>query len=71
MFDVSEPPLTSFDSPYGGSLVFAHVCPSCGRFVKADPVLLFKESADGIYSFEPNGTCARHGRIDMPFIGDM
>lgn len=71
MFDTSEPPLTSWPSPYGGHLVFARVCPECGRFVKADETLHYRESFDGGYTFETNATCTRHGAITMPFVGDL
>lgn len=71
MFDTSEPPLTSWPSPYGGHLVFARVCPVCGRFVKAHETLRYRESIDGIYDFKPNATCKRHGEVTMPFMGDL
>lgn len=66
-----ESPRKAYESPYGGSLVFLRVCPDCGRFVAADKAVKFRESFDGIYSFEPNATCKTHGRVQMPFEGDI
>ena len=64
-------PFYSWESPYGGDLVFARVCPECGKYVTADDTLKFRESIDGGYEFEENATCKDHGRVLMPFIGDM
>lgn len=67
----SDPPLWAYESPYGGSLVFARVCPTCSRFVSPDPRVVFRESMDGAYDFQPNATCSKHGRVTMPFEGDL
>ena len=66
-----EGPMWSWESPYGGHLVFARVCPKCSRFVKPDDMLHYSESFDGTYTFEPNATCETHGHVLMPFVGDM
>ena len=51
---------------YFGDAVFVRVCPSCNRYVKPDPVLHLKgESIVDV----PNASCAKHGRIQMPFEG--
>ncbi len=50
---------------YDGA-TFCPVCPNCGRFVKADGVMHFRSQtiAPG-----PNATCAKCGRVEMPFEG--
>ena len=52
---------------YGDGLCFIPVCPSCGRFVKADDSVLVNGLDE--LSKEPNATCSKHGRINMPFEG--
>lgn len=60
-----------YESPrvcYGeDNATFVRVCPKCGRFVKADKTVRF--TYDGPPADRPNGTCAIHGRIQMPFEG--
>ena len=50
-----------------GRAHFVPVCPSCGRFVKADPVIRF--DIDGPPVDGPTATCSRCGRVEMPFEG--
>ena len=52
---------------YGEGMTFVPICPKCGRFVKADN----KVFANGIdeYIEQPNATCSKCGRIEMPFEG--
>ena len=45
---------------------FVPVCPSCGRFVKADATKRFQ--GDTIVR-EPDATCKACGRVEMPFEG--
>ena len=71
MQDVEESPRAFYESPYGGHLVFVRVCPTCSKFVSADKSINFTESFDGLYSFENNATCKTHGRVTMPFEGDI
>lgn len=52
---------------YEGGAVFIRVCPECGRFAVADKTILVNEET-GLKK-APNGTCKRHGRIEMPFMG--
>lgn len=66
-----EGPFYSWPSRYGGHLVFARVCPKCNRFVKPDKAVVYRETIDGLYEFEPNATCSKHGAVLMPFVGDM
>ena len=40
-------------------------CPKCGRFVKADEYSRMPE----YQGKEPNATCKRCGRVQMPFCG--
>ena len=45
---------------------FERSCPKCGRLVKADAEIVFR--GDG----QPQGetaTCAKCGRVKMPFVG--
>lgn len=49
-----------------GDAVFLPKCPHCGRFVKADESIAANEN--GIAE-EPNATCKRDGRVQMPFDG--
>lgn len=50
-----------------GELLFIPVCPDCGRFVKADSSVLI--NGLGELSKEPNATCSKCGRVNMPFEG--
>ena len=45
---------------------FVPVCPHCGRFVRADEKKRFQN--EGIVD-EPDATCAKCGRVEMPFEG--
>jgi ribosomal protein L32 len=45
---------------------FVPVCPTCGRFVKADKIILIY--GDGRIG-EPNAECSKCGRVAMPFEG--
>ena len=46
---------------------FWRKCPNCGRIVKADDTLPF--NGLGEYMKGPNATCAKCGRVEMPFEG--
>lgn len=46
---------------------FIPVCPNCGRFVKADDTI--GVNGLGEYSPEPNATCSKCGRVNMPCEG--
>ena len=52
-------------SEYEGA-TFIPACPTCGRFVKPDPVIRFQA---GTVAEGPNGTCKKHGRVAMLFAG--
>ena len=54
-----------------GDMMFIRVCPECGRFVKADKILEYRnyEFQDRVEFNVPNATCAKHGRVNMPFEG--
>lgn len=55
---------------YGDGMTFVRECPYCGRFVKADEGIKYKENIAGaVLINEPNATCQKHGRIQMPFLG--
>ena len=49
-----------------GDAQFVPVCPSCGRYVKADEAIKC-----GLIEVSrvPNATCAKCGRVIMPFEG--
>jgi len=51
---------------YYGRATFVPVCPNCGRFVKADAKKGFQ--GEGIVD-EPDATCSKCGRVQMPFEG--
>ena len=53
---------------YGEGATFIPVCPKCGRFVKADESIRVK-GMDGNVVSEPNATCKKDGRVEMPFEG--
>ena len=60
-----EPPLARY-----GDMVFVRVCPVCNRFVKADEGINFLTNMNDDVKFnEPNATCKKHGRVNMPFEG--
>ena len=47
---------------------FIPVCPKCGRFVKEDENMMFTREGD-FDRKQPNATCKKCGRIEMPFEG--
>mgnify|MGYP001579451487 CR=1 FL=1 len=58
---------------YGGgeeksAMNFIRLCPNCGRFVKGDEKIEYRES-DGLIESSPNATCKKCGRITMIFNG--
>jgi hypothetical protein len=50
-----------------GDWQFIPVCPNCGRFVKADESIRVNGLED--YKREPNATCKKCGRVEMPCEG--
>lgn len=52
---------------YGDGATFIPVCEKCGRFVKADDHVLVNEIR-GLKD-QPNATCSKCGRTNMPFEG--
>ena len=54
---------------YGDGMTFVPVCPTCGRFVKADDSVTI--NGLGAYIRKPNATCSRCGRVEMLFEGFM
>ena len=52
---------------YDGGAQFVRVCPRCGRFVKADKKIRVNGAEDLVE--EPNATCSKCGRVEMPFEG--
>lgn len=53
-----------------GDMVFLRICSECGRFVKADKTLKYRENMEGQIKFvDANGTCKRCGRIMMVWEG--
>ena len=48
---------------------FVPVCPKCGRYVKADKTIVTHGCDNEVREDEPNATCARCGRVAMPFEG--
>jgi len=52
---------------YEGGAVFVPKCPKCGRYCKRDKIIMVNEIV-GLKK-QPNGTCGKCGRIEMPFLG--
>lgn len=52
---------------YEDGLLFLRTCPVCGRFVKADETV--HVNGFGELAKEPNATCSKDGRVEMPFQG--
>ena len=50
-----------------GDHVFSARCPQCARFVKVDESAKVMVEYGDLY--EPNATCAKHGRIKTPWLG--
>ena len=46
---------------------FIPVCPTCGKYVKADETMLGNDM--GAVKLESNATCTKCGRVLMPFEG--
>jgi len=53
---------------YGEGAQFIRACPKCGRFVKPDEEILFG-GFDEQPKKQPNATCKKCGRVEMPFEG--
>ena len=51
---------------YENGATFIPVCTKCGRYVKADPTITL--DANGLKD-QPNATCTKCGRVQMPFEG--
>ena len=49
--------------------LFVAVCPKCGRFVKEDKTI--EINGLGEYKKEPNATCKKCGRVEMPCEGSL
>lgn len=57
---------------YAGDMVFARICPKCGRYVKADAeVTVYGDDLEPVYHERrhANATCSRCGRVEMTFQG--
>lgn len=46
---------------------YVPVCPTCGRYVKADDNIVINGLGEPLK--QPNATCAKCGRVSMPFEG--
>jgi hypothetical protein len=53
---------------YDGGATFIPVCPTCGRFMKADETISVS-GWDGRLRETANATCSKCGRVQMPFEG--
>jgi hypothetical protein len=53
---------------YVGGATFIPVCPQCGRFVKADESISLDKWTGRLIG-QPNASCQRCGRVEMPFEG--
>ena len=61
--DDENTPVVSYKTRFDEYMVFFRVCPKCRRFVKADDKTKMPEYQGN----EPNATCKRCGRVQMPF----
>lgn len=62
--------MTDPEGPYAsyeGGALYARRCPTCGRIVKADSTTRHNEMTGA--AREPNATCSKCGRVEMPFLG--
>ena len=49
-----------------GNYAFRAICPICGEPVQCDESIDFDDKG---YIKQPNATCLKHGRVEMPFAG--
>jgi len=49
-----------------GDQIFSARCPKCARFVRVDETAKVWTERAGVA--EPNATCAKHGRVETPFL---
>lgn len=52
---------------YERGATFVPVCPKCGRFVTADKEIIVNGFEE--WQKQPNATCKKCGRVEMPFEG--
>jgi hypothetical protein len=52
-----------------GDLSFHAICPKCGKPVKVDDSISILSNGD--YIKQPNATCFKCGRVEMPFDGEL
>ena len=60
-------PVVSYGPFEGDYHFYFRVCPKCGRFVRPDDTAKIPE----YQGREPNATCKRCGRVQMPFCSWM
>lgn len=67
MFDEEyiESPKVCYEDAEEGDIYFVRVCPTCGRFVRADASIRINFFGD--MEDAPNATCNKCGRVKMPF----
>ena len=64
MIEIGEnTPTVSYWSVSGDNPIYYRICPKCGRFVKPDDNVKLPEYQQD----EPNATCKKCGRVQMPF----
>ena len=61
--------LDKFRHSLYGDFSFRVICPNCGEPVKADDSIDI--GTDGNFINQPNATCVKCGRIEMPFDGTI
>lgn len=57
----------SYGDGASGKAQFVPVCPICGRFVRADDTIQIR--GEQVDFEQPNATCKKCGRVEMPFEG--
>ena len=61
-------PMACYGGGDGGEVYcFIRMCGGCGRYVKADGSISFNGLEQ--YIKQPNATCSKCGRVEMPSIG--
>ena len=58
-------PTVAYGEKGDDAQIYFRVCPKCGRFVKPDLRVRLPE----YQGTDPNATCKKCGRVQMPFCG--
>jgi hypothetical protein len=67
MYEYENTKRIIYDFEFDDKAIFIPKCKNCGRFVKADKIILVNDEY-GLKN-QPNATCKKCGRIKMIFEG--